>query len=169
MDVEGRTLTISNLDKVLYPRTGTTKGEVLNYYARVAPVLLPHLADRCGDPVRWPHGVQGASFEKNTPDRDAFLGADGEGAHDRLARRQGGDTLVLPDRRRPGDLDLAGQPGGAGVHVHQWTVGHNGRPRYADRLVIDLDPGEPASLHECCTVALMVRDKLAERDVAAGP
>ena len=49
------------------------------------------------------------------------------------------------------------------LHVHQWTVGRNGRPRNADRLVIDLDPGEPAGLHECCQVALLVRDALAER------
>ena len=68
VDVEGRTLKISNLDKVLYPRTGTTKGEVLNYYAQVAPVLLPHLKDRAVTRIRWPHGVADKSFfEKNTP------------------------------------------------------------------------------------------------------
>ena len=68
VDVEGRTLTISNLGKVLYPRTGTTKGEVLNYYAQVAPVLLPHLADRAVTRIRWPHGVERSSFfEKNAP------------------------------------------------------------------------------------------------------
>ena len=68
VDVEGRTLRISNLDKVLYPRTGTTKGEVLNYYARIAPTMLPHLADRAVTRIRWPHGVEGASFfEKNVP------------------------------------------------------------------------------------------------------
>jgi len=53
--------------------------------------------------------------------------------------------------------------------VHQWTVARNGRPRHADRLVIDLDPGEPAGLHECCAVALLVRDKLAERNLTAKP
>ncbi len=55
------------------------------------------------------------------------------------------------------------------LHVHQWTVGRNGRPRNADRLVIDLDPGEPAGLHECCQVALLVRDSLAERGLDAKP
>ena len=55
------------------------------------------------------------------------------------------------------------------LHVHQWTVARNGRPRNADRLVIDLDPGEPAGLHECCAVALLVRDKLAERGLDAKP
>ena len=68
VDVGGRTLTISNLHKVLYPRTGFTKGEVLNYYAQVSPVLLPLLKDRCVTRIRWPHGVQESSFfEKNTP------------------------------------------------------------------------------------------------------
>ena len=68
VDVEGRTLTISNLAKVLYPRTGTTKGEVLNYYAQVSPVLLPHLKDRAVTRIRWPLGVEkGSFFEKNAP------------------------------------------------------------------------------------------------------
>ncbi|MEO5662257.1 MAG: ATP-dependent DNA ligase, partial [Nocardioides sp.] len=68
VDVEGRTLKISNLDKVLYPRTGTTKGEVLNYYASISGVLLPHLRDRAVTRIRWPHGVQDKSFfEKNAP------------------------------------------------------------------------------------------------------
>ena len=68
VEVDGRTLKISNLDKVLYPRTGTTKGEMLNYYARIAPVLLPHLEDRAVTRIRWPHGVQESSFfEKNAP------------------------------------------------------------------------------------------------------
>ena len=68
VDVEGRTLKISSLDKVLYPRTGTTKGEVLNYYAQIAPTMLPHLKDRAVTRIRWPHGVQDMSFfEKNVP------------------------------------------------------------------------------------------------------
>jgi len=68
VDVEGRTLKISSLDKVLYPRTGTTKGEVLNYYAQIAPVMLPHLRDRAVTRIRWPHGVADMSFfEKNAP------------------------------------------------------------------------------------------------------
>ena len=68
VDVEGRTMRLSNLEKVLYPRTGTTKGEVLNYYARIAPVLLPHLRDRAVTRIRWPHGTGDMSFfEKNVP------------------------------------------------------------------------------------------------------
>src|SRR6478672_4621168 len=68
VDVDGRTLKISNLGKVMYPTTGTTKGEVLHYYAQVAPVLLPHLADRAVTRIRWPHGTADSSFfEKNAP------------------------------------------------------------------------------------------------------
>ena len=117
VDVEGRTLKISNLDKVLYPRTGTTKGEVLNYYAQVAPVLLPHLKDRAVTRIRWPHGVADKSFfEKNTPAGTPSWVRTAQGADDRVAgqlaaRRPPG----LPDRRRPGHADLAGQPGRAGA------------------------------------------------------
>jgi bifunctional non-homologous end joining protein LigD len=175
VDVEGRTLRISNLDKVLYPRTGTTKGEVLNYYARVAPVLLPHLADRPVTRIRWPHGVEGASFfEKNVPAgtpswvRTATVPTTGSRAA-RSARDGGGDTLVFPTIDDLATLTWLVNLAALELHVHQWTVGRNGRPRNADRLVVDLDPGEPAGLHECCTVALLVRDKLAERGLHATP
>jgi bifunctional non-homologous end joining protein LigD len=62
VEVDGRTLKLSNLDKVLYPRTGTTKGEVLNYYAQVSPAMLPLLKDRCATRVRWPNGEEKQSF-----------------------------------------------------------------------------------------------------------
>jgi bifunctional non-homologous end joining protein LigD len=171
VDVEGRTLKLSNLDKVLYPRTGTTKGEVLNYYAQVAPVLLPLLADRPVTRVRWPHGVERERFfEKNAPAgtpswvRTAEVpttGSRGESRH--------GDTLVFPIIDDLATLTWAANLAALELHVHQWTVDKTGRPRGADRLVIDLDPGDPAGLHECCQVALLVRDKLAERDLDARP
>ena len=112
VDVEGRTLKLSNLDKVLYPRTGTTKGEVLNYYARIAPVLLPHLAHRAVTRIRWPHGVQDMScFEKNVPERHAVVGAHRHRADDRVARPEPQRRHHhLPRGRRPRDADLAGQP-----------------------------------------------------------
>ena len=66
--VAGRELSIVNLDKVMYPSTETTKGEVLAYYAQVAPLLLPHVAGRPVTRVRWPHGVEDQMFfEKNLP------------------------------------------------------------------------------------------------------
>jgi len=171
VDVEGRTLTISNLHKVLYPRTGTTKGEVLNYYAQVAPVLLPHLADRCVTRIRWPHGVQDASFfEKNIPNgtpswvHTATVPTTGSRAPSKF-----GDTLVFPIVDDLATLTWLVNLAALELHVHQWTVDGSDRPRGADRLVIDLDPGEPAGLHECCQVALLVREKLAERELTAKP
>lgn len=171
VDVEGRTLTVSNLDKVLFPRTGTTKGEVLHYYAQVAPTLLPHLADRAVTRIRWPHGVEGESFfEKNVPQGTPSwvrtvsvptTGSRGSARH--------GDRLVFPVVDDLATLTWLVNLAALELHVHQWRVGRNGRPRNADRLVIDLDPGEPAGLHECCQVALLVRDKLAERDLPARP
>jgi len=170
VDVEGRTLKISSLDKVLYPRSGTTKGEVLNYYAQIAPVLLPHLKDRAVTRIRWPHGVQDMSFfEKNAPSgtpswvRTATVPTTGS----RSGKGDGVITFPIVDDLAT--LTWLVNLAALELHVHQWTVGRNGRPRNADRLVIDLDPGEPAGLHECCVVALLVQDKLAEHGLHGKP
>ncbi|MBM7507240.1 bifunctional non-homologous end joining protein LigD [Nocardioides salarius] len=171
VDVEGRTLRISNLDKVMYPATGTTKGEVLQYYARIAPTLLPHLTDRAVTRIRWPHGTGGSSFfEKNAPGGTPSwvrtvsvptTGSRGESRH--------GDRLVFPVVDDLATLTWMANLAALELHVHQWRVGRNGRPRNADRIVIDLDPGDPAGLHECCQVALLVRERLAERGLEARP
>lgn len=166
VDVDGRTLKISNLDKVLYPRTGTTKGEVLNYYASISGVLLPHLKDRAVTRIRWPHGVQDKSFfEKNAPSgtpswvRTATVPTTGSRA------KSDSDTLRFPICDDLATLTWLVNLAALELHVHQWQVTKAGKPRKPDRLVIDLDPGEPAGLHECCQVALKVRDALAERDL----
>lgn len=171
VDVEGRTLKLTNLDKVLYPRTGTTKGEVINYYVQVAPTLLPHLADRAVTRIRWPHGTGGQSFfEKNAPNgtpswvRTAEVPTTGSRAESRH-----GDTLVFPIVEDLPTLVWMANLAALELHVHQWTVTRKGRPRGADRIVVDLDPGEPAGLHECCQVALLAKDKLAERGLTGLP
>ena len=171
VEVEGRTLRISNLDKVLYPRTGTTKGEVLNYYARVAPVLLPHLKDRAVTRIRWPHGVADKSFfEKNAPAgtpswvRTAKVPTTGSRGDSR-----NGDHLVFPIIEDLATLTWLVNLAALELHVHQWTVNRKGQPRNPNRLVIDLDPGEPAGLPECCGVALLVREVLAERGLDSRP
>ena len=171
VDVEGRTLRLTNLEKVLYPQTGTTKGEVLDYYARVAPVLLPHLAGRPVTRIRWPHGVGDKSFfEKNAPSgtpswvRTADVPTTGSRGPSRH-----GDTLKFPIIDQLATLVWAVNLAALELHVHQWTVDEDDEPVGADRVVIDLDPGEPAGLHECCTVALLVRDALAERGLDALP
>lgn len=171
VEVEGRTLRLSNLEKVLYPRTGTTKGEVLHYYAQVAPVLLPHLRDRAVTRIRWPNGVEQQSFfEKNAPAgtpswvRIAKVPTTGSRAPSR-----NGDHLEFPVCDDLATLTWLANLAALELHVHQWKVGKNGRPRNPDRLVVDLDPGEPAGLSECCQVALLVRDKLAERGLTGRP
>ena len=168
VDVEGRTLRISNLAKVMYPSTGTTKGEVLNYYAQIAPVLLPHLADRAVTRIRWPHGTADMQFfEKNAPSgapswvRTVTVSSTGS--------RGGGDTIVFPVIEGLADLTYFANLASLELHVHQWTVGRNGQPRNPNRMVIDLDPGAPAGLRECCRVALLVRDKLVDRGLTAAP
>ena len=171
VEVDGRTMTLSNLGKVLYPRTGFTKGEVLHYYAQVAPVMLPHLRDRGVTRIRWPHGVAGASFfEKNVPRgtpswvRTAEVPTSGTRGPSRH-----GETLVLPLVDDLATLTWLANLAALELHVHQWRVGNDGSLLDADRVVIDLDPGEPAGLGECCSVALDVRAALDERGLATRP
>lgn len=167
VEVDGRRLRLSNLDKVLYPATGTTKGEVLHYYAQVAPVLLPHLGDRAVTRIRWPHGT-GADkfFEKNLP----------PGAPDWLRSvrvsstgSRGGDTIEYPVVDDLAGLTYLANLASLELHVHQWRLGRNHQPRNPDRLVVDLDPGAPAGLHECAQVALLVRDRLTEMGLPSAP
>jgi bifunctional non-homologous end joining protein LigD len=168
VEVDGRRLKLSNLDKVLYPATGTTKGEVLHYYAQIAPVLLPHLADRAVTRIRWPNGTSEEKFfEKNLP----------MGAPDWLrsvtvsstGSRGGGDTIAYPVVEDLAGLTYLANLAALELHVHQWKFGRNNQPKNPDRLVIDLDPGAPAGLHECAQVALLVRDRLAELDLPTAP
>ena len=142
VDVGGRTLKISNLGKVMYPTTGTTKGEVLNYYARVAPVLLPHLADRAVTRIRWPHGTADMQFfEKNLPSgAPSWLHSV---AVPSTGSRGGGDTIRYPIIDGLADLTYFANLASLELHVHQWTVGTNGQPKNPNRMVIDLDPGTP--------------------------
>ena len=168
VEVDGRTLTISSLGKVMYPATGTTKAEVLQYYARVAPVLLPHLADRAVTRIRWPEGTGGPSFfEKNKP----------SGAPDWLrtvevsstGSRGGGDRIDYPIIGSLADLTYLANLGSLELHVHQWKFDGDGTALNPDRMVVDLDPGHPAGLQECARVALLVRDRLAGLGLPAAP
>lgn len=171
VEVEGRQLTLSNLQKVMYPRTGTTKGEVLNYYAQIAPVLLPHLADRAVTRIRWPHGTGDKSFfEKNAPSgmpswvRTVEVPTTGS----RTAEKQDG-VLHFPVIEDLATLTYLANLASLELHVHQWTVTKTGKPRNPNRLVIDLDPGEPAGLMECAQVALLVRDRLGADGLTCVP
>lgn len=170
-EVDGHRLTLSNLDKVLYPGTGTTKGEVINYYVQIAPVLLPHIADRAVTRIRWPHGVQDKSFfEKNAPSgapswlRTASVPTTGG----RTASGEAGEiNYPIIDGLAP--LVYLANLASLELHVHQWRVSSAGVPKPPDRLVIDLDPGDGAGLMQCCEVALLVREALIERGLDARP
>ncbi|MCX4971418.1 non-homologous end-joining DNA ligase [Streptomyces sp. NBC_00620] len=155
--VEGRRLALSNLEKVLYPATGFTKGEVLHYYATVAEVLLPHLRDRPVSFLRYPDGPDGqVFFAKNVPPGTPEWVTTAE-----VPRSEGPARMVLVQ-------DLASLMWAANLvtefHTPQWLIG---APGDADRLVFDLDPGAPATVVECCEVALWLRERLAADGVEA--
>ena len=159
VSVGDRTLKVSNLDKVLYPATGTTKGEVLTYYVTHAEQILPELADRPVTRIRFPEGVHKPHFfEKNLP----------SGAPSWLPRvtvptpgsSKGRDTLTFPLVTDLAALVYLVNLGSLELHVPQWRVDEDGDPLPPDRLVIDLDPGPGAGLAECARVALMVRERL---------
>ncbi|MEU6148457.1 DNA ligase D [Actinosynnema sp. NPDC047251] len=157
--VGDRLLRLSNLDKILYPKAGFTKGEVIAYYTAIAPLLLPHLRNRPVTVVRWPDGVDGQSwFAKNTPagapDWLRTVRLTGSGS------RGSGDPVEYPLIDDLPALVWAANLAALELHVPQWTVDPQGTPRPPDRLVIDLDPGEGTTIVDCCRVAERVRDIL---------
>ncbi|MER8231715.1 non-homologous end-joining DNA ligase [Streptomyces sp. NPDC094049] len=157
-EVEGRRLALSNLGKVLHPATGTTKGELLHYYATVGPVILPHLRDRPVSFLRYPDGPAGQLFfSKNPPP--------GTPSWVRTAPVPRSDA---PGARQVLVQDLASLMWAANLvvefHTPQWRASS---PAVADRLVLDLDPGPPATVVECCRVALHLRERLARDGLEA--
>ena len=162
--VDGQQLELSNLDKVLYPAAGFTKGEVIDYYTRVSPVLLPHIEDRALTRIRYPNGVAGNSFfEKNAPlGVPAWVRIETLPVPGSTKDRETLDFVVADDL--PTIVWLANLAA-LELHVPQWKVGAPG----PDRLVIDLDPGAPAGLPECAEVALLLRERLAVDGLTAYP
>jgi bifunctional non-homologous end joining protein LigD len=161
VEVGSRTLTLSNLEKVLYPAVGFTKAQVIDYYVRVAPTMLTHVAGRGVTLRRWPDGVEGQSFfEKRCP------------------------------KHRPEWIDTAEGPGDRGgpigyccldeVAALAWSANmaaleiHAPMARAVDidsptMVVFDLDPGAPATIVECCRVALDIREVLEHLGLVAFP
>lgn len=168
VQVDDRTLTLSNLDKVLYPDTGFTKGEVIDYYTRIAPVLLPHIRERPLTFKRYPDGVDGKFFfEKNAPShtpewvRRVRLPSPGS-----TKNRDTIDYALLCDLP---SIVWAANLATLELHVPMWTVTEKGKPRHPDLMVFDLDPGSPATIVECCEVALLVREVLGDDGLEAVP
>ena len=159
VEVDGHRLSLSNLGKVLYPETGFTKGEVIDYYSRIAPVLLPHLAHRPLTVKRYPNGVDAPFFfEKNAPRgtpswvRTLTLPVPGS-----TMNRDTIDFVVV--EQLPTLVWLANLAA-LELHVPQWHVPKRARKPRTDTLVFDLDPGAPATIAECCEVALALRELL---------
>jgi len=168
VDVGGRTLALSNLQKVLYPSTSFTKGELIDYYAKVADTILPYLKDRPVSLKRYPDGVDGEGFfAKNAPAgtpewvRTVKLPAPGS-----TKNREEVEYILVDDL--PTLVWLANLAA-IELHVPQWKVGPRGKAHGADLLVFDLDPGAPASIVECCQVAQLLRDELAADGLTAYP
>jgi bifunctional non-homologous end joining protein LigD len=160
VQVGPRRLTLSNLDKQLYP-DGYTKAEVIHYYTLVAPALLPHLAGRPVTFIRFPNGVGGQQFfEKNiaagAPEwvRTAPLPHSG-------SRGRGG-IIEYPLIDDLPALVWAANLAALELHVPQWTVGRGSVRRPPDRVVFDLDPGPDTSIVECARVAERLREILVE-------
>jgi len=162
VQVDGRTLTLTNLGKVLYPETGFTKAEVLDYYQRVAPVLLPHIADRPVTLKRYPEGVDGeAFFQKHVtahrPDWIRTARVDSESS-----RARGTSVTYLMIQDLPA-LIWAANLAGLELHTPMWRMPHVREP---DLLVFDLDPGAPADIVDCCRVAEALRPLLEAEGLA---
>lgn len=148
-----REIALSNLDKVLYPETGTTKGEVIGYYAGIAEMMLPHLLGRCITLKRFPNGVDTKGFfEKRCPQHrpewvGTFLGPgdrDGEIGYCAFAESA--------------DLVWAANMAAIELHVPMALAADLDAPQI---LVFDLDPGPQTDIRTCCEVALWVREVLA--------
>jgi bifunctional non-homologous end joining protein LigD len=160
--VDGRTLTLTNLGKVLYPQAGFTKAEVLDYYQRVAPVLLPHIAGRPVTLKRYPEGVDGeAFFQKHVtahrPDWIRTARVDSESS-----RARGTSVTYLLIQDLP-SLIWAANLAGLELHTPMWRMPQVRRP---DLLVFDLDPGAPADIVDCCRVAQALRPLLEAAGLA---
>ncbi|MBX0298810.1 ATP-dependent DNA ligase [Cryobacterium sp. 1639] len=166
--VGGHRLTLTHLDKVMYPETGTTKADILSYYATVADALIRHTRDRPATRKRWVHGVGTAQepgqvfFQKNL----------GDGTPDWVARRELAHTARVTTYPLVNDLATLtwlAQIGTLEIHVPQWRFDADGAATPPDRLVLDLDPGEGVGLAECAQVALWARALLLDMGLDTVP
>ena len=153
LEVEGRQVPVTNLDKVLYPKAGFTKGEVIDYYIRIAPVLLPHLENRPLTLKRYPNGVEGPFFyEKRCPSH----------------RPEWVQTASVWSSHNDGDINyclandlptLIWAANLADLELHT-NLAHGSKIDEPTMMVFDLDPGAPADVLDCAQTALWVRDLL---------
>jgi bifunctional non-homologous end joining protein LigD len=160
--VGDRVLRLTNLDKLYWPEDGFTKGQMIDYYSRIAPVLLPHLSGRPLTLKRYPEGVDGQMFyEKNCPDHRPdwmHTAKVWSGGNDRFMHYCVVDDLA--------SLVWVAQLGTIELHTSLSVAPRLPEPR---AMVFDLDPGPPATIVECCQVAIWLRDWFAEHKLRAFP
>ncbi|MEP6479823.1 MAG: ATP-dependent DNA ligase [Rhodoglobus sp.] len=155
--IDGHRLKLTNLDKVLYPETGTTKADVLAYYAQVADVLIAHARNRPATRKRWVHGVGTETepgemfFQKNLDERSTPKWVP------RRSVQHSDHVNEYPLVNDLATLTWLGQIAALEIHVPQWQFGRTGARKNPDRLVLDLDPGPGAGLAECAEVARLAR------------
>jgi bifunctional non-homologous end joining protein LigD len=151
VEVDGHQLSISNLDKVLYPAVGFTKGEVIDYYARIAPVMLPHLGDRAITLKRYPNGVDGKFFyEKNCPKaKPSWMQTQPIKSEDGYIEYCQFSSVA----------DVVWAANLASLELHT-TMARAATPANPTMVVFDLDPGAPADILDCADVGLWIRDLL---------
>ena len=179
VQVDGRDLTLTNLAKVLYPSDGFTKAEVLDYYQRISPVLLPHVAGRPMTLKRYPDGVNAESFfAKHAPAGLPDWVRTGEIETSSSRSKSPGEPVeyvVIDDLP---SLIWAANLAALELHVPMWRFPDHGEgsrsaaPEHGwtpDLLVFDLDPGAPANITDCCRVAEALRPVLAEDGLDALP
>jgi bifunctional non-homologous end joining protein LigD len=162
--VGDRELTVSNLNKVLFPESAFTKGQLIDYYAKVAPMMLPHATDRPLTMKRYPDGVEKKYFyEKHVPSHAP------DWVHTvEVPTREGGAGVEYAVVCDLPSLVWAANLGTIEFHVPLWHVGRRRRlPAPPDFMVFDLDPGEGTTLVECCQVALLIDENLQQQGLTS--
>jgi bifunctional non-homologous end joining protein LigD len=151
VSVDGRSVRLTHLERVVWPETGTTKRELIEYLLAIAPVLLPHIARRATMLWRFPEGVDGPGwFQAQCRSRPAWVAT-----HDVIGVR--GDPLRYCVIEERATLAWLANLGTIELHPHNWIVDQPAEP---SAIVFDLDPGPPAGLVEAARVALLVRERL---------
>jgi bifunctional non-homologous end joining protein LigD len=164
--IDGRELSVTNLDKVLFPACGFTKGQLIDYYVRIAEVMLPHIEGRPLTMKRFPDGVEGKSFfEKHIPSHapEWVQRVD-------VPSNNGKDAIPYVLANDLATLAWAANLGAIELHVPLWHTGKRRPvPARPDFMVFDLDPGEQTTIVECCVVAQLVTKELATEGIESFP
>jgi bifunctional non-homologous end joining protein LigD len=156
--VDGRDVPLTNLDRVLFPRAGFTKGDLVDYYVQVAPALLPHVRDRALTLGRWPGGVDARGFaQTECRGRPEWMATSAVRLRDGRVR----EHCVVDSAAA-----LAWVANQSAIELHPFLAraGHHDEPTH---VVLDLDPGPATTMADCCRVALALRELLGELGLAA--